>query len=267
MKRNRLAIVIAGILAIAASANAQAFDLAFNGIKQFIPLAKQNVAAILLKNKVSNAKNNIGTGFVVLKNVNGTNDSGIIVITCFHVINIPTPQNSQLLIALNDGNTFKEYDVQLIGADQSHDIAILKPIPTGSNPKQVSNIPLRLNEFTPDSLVQEGASIIIPGYPLGLGIEYSKNSPIVKTGFIAQKSNDSIYVADFIANPGNSGSPVYELPSHTFIGMVASYNTDGIHLYNETGALVASLPYNSGLANIISAKCIKNVLNATKLMP
>jgi hypothetical protein len=77
--------------------------------------------------------------------------------------------------------------------------------------------------------------VIVPGYPLSLGIEDGRNNPVVRLGIIAQFTEKDYFLVDGVASPGNSGSPVFALnyKNHKLVGMITSFVNDRIQLFDE----------------------------------
>jgi hypothetical protein len=112
--------------------------------------------------------------------------------------------------------------------------------------------------FDDGSSLVEGRGVLIPGYPLSLGVEDDENHPVVRFGIVAQFSGKDYFLLDGVASHGNSGSPVFALKhkENRLIGMITSHVADTINLFNENGQLSARLPYNSGLARGVTIKAI-----------
>jgi len=116
------------------------------------------------------------------------------------------------------------------------------------------------------SSLVEGRSVLIPGYPLALGIENDENHPVIRFGFVAQYTGKAFFLLDGIASHGNSGSPVFSLKqgNNKLIGMVTSFQNEKINLYDDNQQLTASLPYNSGLARCVTMSAIKEAIKKAK---
>ena len=116
--------------------------------------------------------------------------------------------------------------------------------------------------FDDDGSLVEGRGVMIPGYPLALGVEDDKNHPVIRLGMIAQFTGKSYFLIDGVASHGNSGSPVFALTykNPKLVGMVTSYLTDTITLLDEAGNLAAKLPYNSGIARAVKMQVIVDAL-------
>lgn len=100
---------------------------------------------------------------------------------------------------------------------------------------------------------------------MGIGAKHNENNPVIRFGIVAQySSNDKTFLIDGVANLGNSGSPIFDTKETKFIGMVTSYKSDSINLFNQKHELVAKLPYNSGLSTAISSTVIANILEESE---
>ncbi len=121
---------------------------------------------------------------------------------------------------------------------------------------------LTMSFFELSDNIVEGSGAIIIGYPLRLGSEFTGNKPISKIGIIAQEPNPNTntFLLDCMANPGNSGSPVFQDEPLMLIGMVTSYKPDNISLYDSEGLLKANLPYNSGITICVTAEIIQKII-------
>ena len=137
-----------------------------------------------------------GSGFIV-------NDRGL-VITNNHVVS----DADEIIVRLKDG---REFDAELIGADQPSDVALLKI--DGEN---LPVVPLGDSEN-----LQVGQWVLAVGNPFGL-------SDTVTAGIVSAKGRSSVGIVDmenFIQtdasiNPGNSGGPLVNLD-----GEVVGINT------------------------------------------
>jgi hypothetical protein len=80
---------------------------------------------------------------------------------------------------------------------------------------------------------------------------------------VAQDFGADTFLIDGMASHGNSGSPVFSLSADgtRFIGMVTSFASDKISMFDENHQLTAQLPYNSGLARVVRASVIRKALD------
>jgi len=243
-------------------------DFAFVGLEKWSQELKKNVFAVQIEGDLTNKKEDddyiiIGSGFLITKN------NLVVGITCSHVISkyIEIKEGKinykkQLYVGLDTSEGYKRFHVDVAYIDADMDFALLLPKKEKAEDKiTLSNLVLNESYLGKNDLIIEGKGILIIGYPLGLGIEYNKNFPVVKFGIISQYTKQNYFLIDGVANPGNSGSPVYSLKDGKIIGMVTAFKPDLIPLFNKEGNLVATLPYNSGLSNALPVEIIKDALD------
>lgn len=254
-------------------------DITFIGAEKLAQEAKKNVFAVQIAGDLENDKKEddyivLGSGFLILKN------NLVVGITCRHMIldyvkteceKIKT-ENGEILLkqpvfmGLDTDKGFRRFKIKVAYIDEAYDFAIL--LPQTDTPEEhvvLNNLVLKDIYLGDRDLIIEGKGILIIGYPLGLGTEYDKNFPVIKSGIIAQYSKQDYFLIDGIINPGNSGSPVFSLKDTKIIGMVTSFRNTQMPLYDKNMNLVATLPYNSGLTNTLSVEIIKKTLD--KLFP
>lgn len=235
-------------------------DFAFVGLEKIAKDVKKSVFAVQTEGNLQNENKNddyisLGTGFLMM------NNNIVLGITCEHVVRFTIKNNKPILIGLNTSKGLERFECIVVFNDQEQDIAILAPQnPIPSTDVELKNLILDSKYLAKGEEIAEGRGIIIPGYPLGLGIEHDENNPIIKFGIVAQYTGTDHFLVDGVANPGNSGSPVFDLRAEKFIGMVQSYKTDFIELFDREGHLIAQLPYNSGLSSALSSSVILKVL-------
>lgn len=240
-------------------------DLPFLGLEKLSADIKRSVFAVQMEGNLNNKTTDddyisLGTGFLVLK------DNIVIGITCDHVIKKAIESKKKILIGLDTEDGYQRFVGKPAHRDPEKDIAIL--LPQKSSPNQnvkLKNLTLKTEYLAKETDIVEGRGIIIPGYPLGLGLQYDENHPVIKFGIVAQYTGRNVFLIDGVSNPGNSGSPVFDLRESKFIGMIQSYKPDFIRLYDNQGRLSAQLPYNSGLSNAISAEEISKKLGMLNL--
>jgi putative serine protease PepD len=140
------------------------------------------------------AGNGSGTGFVI-------KDDGTIV-TNAHVVSSAGGDRVQVIF----DDSGKQVDAEILGTDQSSDLAVLKVDPSEA-PR------MRPLAFADSDTVQVGSPAIAIGYPLGL--ERTVTAGIVSgvgreirapNGF----SIDKVIQTDAPINPGNSGGPLLD---------------------------------------------------------
>lgn len=227
-------------------------DITFMGLEKLSAEVKKAVFSIQIKNNDGNFVP-IGTGFLLKQ------DNLIIGITCAHVIET----QKDIFVGLNTSKGFKRFK-GIVAKKDSNDIAILVFEKGTEKNIILENLILDPNYLAGEPKFAEGRAILILGYPLGIGAKYNQNNPVIRFGIVAQCSGDKTFLIDGVANPGNSGSPVFDTKEIKFIGMITSYIPDSINLYDQNGRHIAQLPYNSGLSAAISSTTIKNVLKELK---
>jgi len=233
----------------------------FISIEEHIKVTKKTVAAIQFTD--SDKWMMTGTGFLVQGKRNT-----ILVITCLHVIAGALNQKKTLHVGLDTKNGYKRFPVLLAYADPVNDIAILS---ISSDKSKKSDMPDNSyfgseafdvnNEY-----IVEGRGVLIPGYPLALGMEEGQNHPVVRHAMVAQYTGKDYFLLDGLVSRGNSGSPVIALKGMTgrLIGMVNGFENENINLYDESGQLISMLPYNSGLTRCVTMKEIQKAIDKAK---
>jgi len=199
----------------------------------------------------------IGSGFFV-----GGANSVVLGVTCYHVIDKPLAEKRQVFVGRDTESGYIRAPAKVVYLDHSNDIAILSPRRTANDQGNFHNLVFQEELFDDDSSLAEGRGVMIPGYPLSLGVEDDKNHPVIRLGMIAQFTGKSYFLIDGVASHGNSGSPVFALnyENPKLVGMVTSYLTDTINLLDANGQLRAQLPYNSGLARAVKMQVIVDAL-------
>jgi hypothetical protein len=200
-----------------------------------------------------------GTGFFM----EGKNKE-YIGITCRHVVLSLIKEKKQFFAGFDTDKGYLRLVCEINHINNKYDVAILK----FKKPETPDEINVKNLVFSNDMLddnnssIVEGRGVVITGYPLSLGIEDDKNHPVVRIGIIAQFTGKDYFLVDGFASHGNSGSPVFSLKykERKLVGMVTSYINDNIALFNESGKMTAALPYNSGLARVITMKTIKEII-------
>lgn len=235
-------------------------DVTFLGLQKISSEIKMSVFAVQIKGNIENKDRkddfiSLGTGFLL------TRDKLVIGVTCDHVIRPAIAQGKTILIGLDTGKGFQRFECDIGKRDQTHDIATLLPRKPANVPKiKLKNLVLDTKYLAESTMIIEGRGVIIPGDPLGIGVEHDENHPVIRFGIVAQYTGRNYFLIDGVANPGNSGSPVFDLREAKFIGMITSYKSDFIDLFDRNGRQVAKLPYNSGLSQAISADKISELL-------
>jgi hypothetical protein len=239
-------------------------DFTFVGLEKMAQEIKKSVFSVQTEGNLRNESKHddykhLGTGFLLLRG------NTVVGITCDHVIQQAKIKNKPILVGLDTGKGFQRFVCKIAFHDQNKDIAILLPQRSKTVDIDLENLVLDKKYLAKEEEIKEGSGIIIPGYPLGLGLEHNENHPIIKFGIVAQYIGGDSFLVDGVANPGSSGSPVFDLRRAKFIGMVQSYKTDYITLYDEREKISARLPYNSGLSSALSASVISRALEKARL--
>lgn len=165
-----------------------------------------------------------GSGFVISSN-------GYL-LTNDHVI-----ANAEAIkVVLNDG---REYGAEVIGRDESYDLAVLKIKTTG----------LKALQFGDSEKVQVGDSVIAFGSPLGLsgtvtqGIISAKDRPVTAGDDNSSTSFISALQTDAAINPGNSGGPLIDATG-AVIGVNSAIATLGAGSQTGSIGLGFAIPIN-----------------------
>ena len=234
----------------------------FNDLSKKIAELKRSSVSIESAYKNLTGIISLGSGFIATKH--GVNYA----VTNFHVIkNIP--KDHQIFIGMNVGMKKQYVKAQQIYFDEKLDIAVMRLgetfyfmkdlLPDSSlfNPSR-----LGVSMFEESKEIKEGDGVILIGYPLGIGSELTGNQPMSRIGIISQSVNKTTntFFIDGIASHGNSGSPVFNAETGKLLGMIIGFPNDFITAYDETGQLVARLPYNSGLSLCITAEAINKII-------
>lgn len=189
-----------------------------------------SVAHIQVEKKARNRKGEIqvapgsGSGFVI--------SSDGYVVTNHHVIE----DADKISVLFSDGRTLK---AELIGADASTDIAVLKIY--DSNLKALS--------FADSDKLQAGQIAIAIGNPLGL--QYTVTTGVVSAlGRTLRAKNgrliDDIIQTDAALNPGNSGGPLVDSLGHVI----------GVNTATIPSAQGLCFAVSSNLSSYIAGKII-----------
>jgi S1-C subfamily serine protease len=180
-------------------------------------------------------------------------------ITNAHVV-AALRKNQQLLVGANLKRGKAYLEAELVKADHTIDVAVLKLGKTLFNSGEEIEFDqafVGVSLFSPDSLIQEGVQVLVIGYPLNIGVESLGNQPVSRVGIVAQSTGPfGTFLIDGIVSHGNSGSLVFKAETLQLLGMVIGFKGDKIDFVDETGALLARLPHNSGLSLCISANKI-----------
>jgi len=240
--------------------------ITFWGTEAFAPFYDRSVFAVQVAR--TNQSNGlqwtpIGSGFFVASPSNM-----LVGVTCDHVIAATlSALNAEktvktVFLGVDVGTNYLRLPCQVIYRDKDADIAVLQPMGPLGMGNQIANSPVSYDMFDDDSVIQ-GRGILTIGYPLGLGMDQDQNHPLIRFGMIAQCAEKTNFIIDGIANHGNSGSPVFSIkyPNSRFVGMITSFQTDQITLWDENGHVAAQLPYNSGLSRAVRAPQIMRAID------
>jgi S1-C subfamily serine protease len=199
----------------------------------------------------------IGSGFFV-----PGEKSVVLGVTCYHVVEKPLEKGVEVFVGIETESGYVRSPAKMVHLDSDNDIAVLAPLRTGNDQWKFQNLVFPETTFGDDESLVEGRGVMIPGYPLRLGVEDDKNHPLIRLGMIAQFTGKSLFLIDGIASHGNSGSPVFALnyENPKLVGMVTSYIRERINLHDESGQMVAQLPYNSGIARAVKMQVIVDAL-------
>jgi S1-C subfamily serine protease len=174
-----------------------------------------------------------GSGFFVSKQGH--------VITALHVLRSAERSRDQmqgtdnrLIVGLRVGSSFAAVPAEVVGVDETHDLALLKAKP----PAPVHNF-VRLSSARPD----EGALMEAAGLPAMMAMALVTNTGHMADKVLLQPGNRLLkaptesdaahlaplrefYLADFKSEEGMSGGPVYLLDSGAVVGVVQGYTND-----------------------------------------
>lgn len=234
----------------------------FVGLEKKAKTTKKTVFAVQTEGNINNTDKSddwtsLGSGFFI----KGQNND-LLGITCYHIVKRFIKSNKLLYIGIDTNKGYRRFKCYIVYRDSNNDIAILQPFQEDKENIEVQNLLVETDMLGKDTELVEGRGIIIPGYPLSLGIEDNANYPVVRIGVIAQFSGKDTFLIDGIASHGNSGSPVYSLKYKKLkvLGMITSHVSDNIILYNENGKKAALLPYNSGLVKAAKSSLIEKAI-------
>lgn len=237
----------------------------FLGIEVASKDLKKAVCAVQLPGEPSRDGKNvwvaIGSGFLVQGERNT-----LLAVTCKHVVLPALNQKKSLFIGIDTDKGYHRAPCDVVYLDPSFDIAILLPKRDKQDDRKLQSLSFASGLFDDGHSLVEGRSVLIPGYPLTLGIENDENHPVIRFGFVAQFTGKDYFLLDGVASHGNSGSPVFSLKQddNRLIGMVTSFQNERINLFDDNQQLTASLPYNSGLARCVTMKAILEAIKNAK---
>jgi hypothetical protein len=255
-------ITVAASLLLACGAQGQGIPRAdaitFFGTEHSAAQLKKAVFAVHMQGSRTNEWQAVGSGFFV----QGSNNV-VLGVTCKHVV-LPFIQGGkELFVGVDSKQGYLRLSCKIPYIDPTNDVAILAPQGQPGTSEQVQNVVFTKDLFDDGSSLVEGRGVIIPGYPLSLGVEDDQNHPVIRIGIVAQFTGKDHFLIDGVASHGSSGSPVFtqKAGGKRLIGMVTSHVADKISLLDERGQLTAQLPYNSGLARALTMKMIQQALD------
>jgi S1-C subfamily serine protease len=237
----------------------------FLGMEAMAQKVKPTVFAVQIQGNTTNSNPDddwisLGTGFFVV--VDPVRIWGV---TCRHVAMPAINAKKQIYAGVDTKNGYIRVRCEDRHIDKDHDIAVLIPQATKATELlMVENVAWALGAFAHRDSYVEGRALLMPGYPLGVGIAENKNRPVVRLGMIAQYAGGNTFLIDGVASHGNSGSPVVLIREGGIAGMLISHVADTINLFDENHNLRARLPYNSGLGVALTSEVIAKVLRKIK---
>ena len=256
MKRHKLAMSLAMIAFVFACASQVSFGQ-YAELPARIKEAKRSSLSIEVKQidqDINRYKPTLlGSAFLAKK-------SGVdYAVTNAHVV-AAIRKDQQILVGANLKQGKAYLAAQLEKVDATIDVAVLKlgdVLFYSGDKLEFDYAFVGVSLFCPDSLIQEGRSVFMIGYPLNIGAEAAGNRPVSRVGIVAQSvASSGTFLIDGIVSHGNSGSPVFDSQSLRLLGMIVGFKGDQIDFFDNGGNLLARLPHNSGLSLCISASKI-----------
>jgi hypothetical protein len=237
----------------------------FLGIEEASKALKKAVCAVQFPGEpTKDGKNTwvpIGSGFLISGDRNT-----LLAVTCKHVVLAAMNQKKPLYIGIDTDKGYHRAPCDVAYVDPSLDIAVLLPKRDEQDDRKLQSLSFDKGLFDDGSSLIEGRGVVIPGYPLALGMEDDQNHPVIRFGIVAQYTGKNYFLLDGVASHGNSGSPVFSLKQddNKLVGMVTSFQNEKINLFDENQQLTASLPYNSGLARCVTMSAILSAVKNAK---
>jgi len=164
------------------------------------------------------------------------------------------------------------------------DLALIKLQISQKQAQRDNMSPMRILDIAKEDEIFEGAPILIFGYPGAVGPNYWTHA-LVRSDIISWiSSEESSYVpflVDAMVFPGNSGGPVFRVPSGmnktgtfviggraAFVGIVSAVKRQPIKLESMTDIMISGKEEKSlesfdymGLAVVVPAEKVKELLN------
>jgi putative serine protease PepD len=190
-------------------------------------LAARVIPAVVSISVKGSSGSGTGSGFFL--------DSNGYILTNNHVVEAAATSGT-ITVELSNG---KKYGAQLMGRDNSYDLAVLKIDVTSAPTLQLGN----------SDLVQVGDSVIAIGSPLGLsgtvtsGIISSKNRAVTTGNGNGESSFINALQTDAAINPGNSGGPLVD-STGAVIGVNSAIATLGSSSQSGSIGLGFAIPIN-----------------------
>ena len=227
-----------------------------------------------------------GSGFVVNKDGN--------VVTANHVVNplgktiaevkrasilVEQPVPATTLPSVTITSSFVSAIAKIVATDSAHDIAILAAPDIMTDIRGVRKdiatkvVPARLVDFT----IRDGEPVFVSGYPLEMPVLITNSGFVASSAPITTDPVDrsllDTYWLDIQANHGNSGGPVFSLQTGYVIAIQVGVVLTAVEYLdppNEKVVLQVTDPqgkvaskmigYNAGIAKVVPAKYIENLL-------
>jgi S1-C subfamily serine protease len=268
----RACLVVVWFLSLGCTYTSQARDVpyadavAFLGMEESAKQLKTAVCAVQIPGNQTNEDKkddwvSLGTGFLV-----SGDRTAVLAVTCKHVVEAASKEKKQPFIGLDTELGYRRFPCKVAFIDPTHDIAILAPQRGDNEDVKLQSKRFAAEMFDDGSSLVEGRGVLIPGYPLSLGVEDDENHPVMRFGIVAQYTGKDYFLVDGVASHGNSGSPVLALKhkENRLVGMITSHVADSTKLFNEKGQLTARFPYNSGLARGVTMRAIVAAIQKAK---
>lgn len=195
---------------------------------------------VSIEEKVFNKAHPIGTGFIVNKDINR-----IFLVTAKHVIldeNNKIKESLLYRINLKNGQSVlvSNSDLQKSGFgnwfflnDSDVAVRVIDNVPDGD----IITIPFE--KFIGKDEISPGTPALILGFPMGLRSE-KFTKPIVRKAMVALVDNDLLLIDGFVF-PGNSGGPIFYMPSFQVGGIKLKNYVDDQRLI---GLVSSYIPYS-----------------------